>query len=212
MGQKTEFLPSNQLYRTHFLCGFKASWSKFMLCTVHILFGENKADDPNQVEEIKQIATFLAKRSDEPTSWSENIILLGDFKIFDPKDITMSQILSAGFEVPPELQNLPRTNTGTKKRYYDQIAFMPKDMRLQSTGNAGVFDFYNIVYRKEDQELYIDEMGTSYNVTSKGKQRTEAGKALYYKTYWRTDQMSDHLPMWVELKTDFGKEYLEDKK
>jgi hypothetical protein len=31
-----------------------------------------------------------------------------------------------------------------------------------------------------------------------------------YDSYsgWRTYQMSDHLPMWVELQIDFGEEYL----
>jgi hypothetical protein len=30
----------------------------------------------------------------------------------------------------------------------------------------------------------------------------------YYLSTWRTFQMSDHLPLWVELKTDFSDEYL----
>lgn len=33
-------------------------------------------------------------------------------------------------------------------------------------------------------------------------------KTRYYKTYWLTHQMSDHLPMWVELKIDFSRGYL----
>lgn len=28
---------------------------------------------------------------------------------------------------------------------------------------------------------------------------------------WRTYQMSDHLPKWVEVKIDFGEEYLLEK-
>ena len=31
----------------------------------------------------------------------------------------------------------------------------------------------------------------------------------YLKTY-RTHQMSDHLPLWVELKVDFSSQYLVD--
>jgi hypothetical protein len=54
-------------------------------------------------------------------------------------------------------------------------------------------------------------MGEAYNVTSKGKSRDETGKKQYYRTYWRTHQMSDHLPMWMEIKTDFGREYLQEK-
>jgi hypothetical protein len=30
-------------------------------------------------------------------------------------------------------------------------------------------------------------------------------------TYWRTFQMSDHLPMWVELKIDYSDDYLARK-
>jgi hypothetical protein len=33
-------------------------------------------------------------------------------------------------------------------------------------------------------------------------------KATYYKSYWRTFQMSDHLPMWVDLQIDYSQEYL----
>ncbi len=207
-GQKTVFNPSNQLYRTPFLCGFKAGWAKFMLCTVHILFGADKADDPQRAGEIQQIADFLASRSKEVTSWSQNMILLGDFNIYNPEDVTMQQILNADFVIPGELQNLPETNTGAKKRHYDQIAFMPKTKQLESTGRAGVFNFFEYVYKDEDETLYIKDMGESYERTSKGAVRSDAQKRKYYRTYWRTFQMSDHLPMWIELKTDFGREHL----
>lgn len=210
-GKKTVYDPSKQLFRTPFLCGFKSGWAKFMLCTVHIVYGEDKANDPNRIDEIRQIANFLARRSEETTSWSENMILLGDFNIYDPKDDTMAQILNAGFVVPQELQNLPQTNTGSKGRHYDQIAFRPRTHVLETTGNAGVFDFYETIYRAEDENTYIEEMGDAYFVTSKGTERSKALKSQYYKTYWRTYQMSDHLPMWVELRTNFGREYLSGK-
>ena len=147
-GKKATYDPNRQLYRTPFLCGFKAGWAKFMLCTVHMVFGQDKAEDPNRIEEIKRVADFLAKRSEEETSWSKNIILLGDF---------------------------------------------------------------NIVYRQEDEETYVEIMGPAYVKTSKGKDRNKAQKSKYFKTYWRTHQMSDHLPMWIQLKTDFGREYLNDR-
>jgi hypothetical protein len=208
-GKIESYEPSDQLARTPFLCGFKAGWSRFMLCTVHILYGESEAEDPRRVEEIHQIAEALAERGEEKSAWSNNLILLGDFNIFDPSDVTMEQITNAGFVVPEELQDLGGTSTGAKKRHYDQIAFLPMAGRLESTGKAGVFDFYDTVYREEDEETYIGEMGDAYHTTSKGEPRDEAKKAQYYKTYWRTHQMSDHLPMWVELKIDFSKEYLE---
>jgi hypothetical protein len=40
------------------------------------------------------------------------------------------------------------------------------------------------------------------------EQLDDAGKRDYYQKEWRTFQISDHLPMWVELKVDFADEYL----
>lgn len=36
---------------------------------------------------------------------------------------------------------------------------------------------------------------------------TKAGEHGNYKD-WRTYQMSDHLPMWIELRVDFSREYI----
>jgi endonuclease/exonuclease/phosphatase family metal-dependent hydrolase len=33
----------------------------------------------------------------------------------------------------------------------------------------------------------------------------------YYRTYWRTFQMSDHLPMWLELRIDCSAEYFDGR-
>jgi hypothetical protein len=38
--------------------------------------------------------------------------------------------------------------------------------------------------------------------------KTKTGKPGKFKD-WRTYQMSDHLPMWIELRVDFSREYLE---
>jgi len=205
--------PSHQLYRTPFLCGFKAGWERFMLATVHIRYGENDPDDPERVKEISMVADFLAKRAREKSSWSNNIVLLGDFNIFSPEDVTLKAITDNGFVVPDPLQNVPPTNTGKKKRHYDQIAFMPGKGRLQNTGEAGVFNYYEAVFvdAPEDELLYAEAMGEAYHTTSKDNPRSDSGKHTYYRTYWRTHQMSDHLPMWVELKIDYSDEYLKGK-
>ena len=211
IGKKIEFVPAKQLARTPFICGFHSGWSKFMLCTVHILYGKAIKAPKNRVEEIRNISRFLAKRSKDELSWSRNIILLGDFNIFDPSDITMKQIDDAGFTIPEELQSLRGTSVGKRKRKYDQIAFLLQGKYLNPTKEAGVIDYYKSVYRNEDEEVYEKEMGQAYQVSSKGTPRDATGKKQYYRTHWRTHQMSDHLPMWIELKIDFGKEYLKEK-
>jgi hypothetical protein len=51
-------------------------------------------------------------------------------------------------------------------------------------------------------------MGEAFDTTSAGKPRTDSGKTTYFKSFWRTFQMSDHLPMWVDLQIDYAQEYL----
>lgn len=51
--------------------------------------------------------------------------------------------------------------------------------QFQPAGAAGVFDFYDSVYRLEDREDYAAAMGPAYETTAKGTPRTEVGKATY---------------------------------
>jgi endonuclease/exonuclease/phosphatase family metal-dependent hydrolase len=195
-----------QFSRTPYLAGFRSGWTDFVLTTVHILYGGSKANLPARVEEIRQLAKFLKNRATDPAAWSRNVIVLGDFNIFNRDDITMRALLDEGFVIPPELQRVPGTNV-PKNKYYDQIAFRVREDRLNTTGRAGVFDIFETVYRDEDEQLYIPEMEPRYFTTSDGEPRENPTQ--YYRTYWRTHQISDHLPMWVELRINYTEPFLE---
>jgi exonuclease III len=204
---QTIYRPIRQLARTPYLCGFKAGWTNFLLTTVHILYGESVKEDPARVEEIKSLATTMARRAENKFEWSNNIILLGDFNIFDPKDKTFTAITDAGFVVPTELQHLP--SNALKNKFYDQIAFKVRPHRFETTGKAGIFDYYQVVYREEDEAEYAGAMGEAYQKSENSKPRKNPSD--YYKSKWRTYQMSDHLPMWVEIKIDHTEMYLAAK-
>ena len=195
-----------QLARTPYIAGFRSGWTDFVLATVHILYGGSNPNLPERVEEIRQLAKFLKNRSVDPGAWSRNLIVLGDFNIFNRNDVTMAALIEEGFVIPPELQRVPGTNV-PKNKYYDQIAFRVRAERLETTGNAGVFDLFEVVYRDEDEHIYAKEMGERYRTTSDGKPRDNPSQ--YYRTYWRTHQISDHLPMWVELRINYTEPYLE---
>ena len=208
MGRK-KYRPADQLARTPFIVGFRAGWFAFTICTTHIVYGTKAAEDPRRVDEIRLLAQFLAARAKEPLAWAPNMILLGDFNIFSPKDKTMQALLEAGFSVPEGLRKAPSNAPRTK--HYDQIAFITTDVGDQLQGTkGGVFNYYTTVFTDGDQKTYVDDMGPAYLKTSKGKTRDAAGKRRYYGD-WRTYQMSDHLPMWVELSTDFSARYLKQK-
>jgi hypothetical protein len=124
--------------------------------------------------------------------------------MFVPGNATFQELGKAGFVIPEQLQKQP--SSALKARYYDQIAFRVRPGRLETTGKAGVFDYYQTVYRdtEEDKELYRPY----FAAPKEGKAPKDSSQANYYKTYWRTHQMSDHLPMWVELKIDYSDDYL----
>lgn len=200
------FEPAKQLVRTPFIMGFKSGWTKFTLTTVHIYYGDSTKDNPLRVEEINKVAQFLRKKNDDPSESTKNLILLGDFNIFSPEDVTMKAIENAGFKVPEELQDLP--SNIARDKFYDQIAFLVREDRFGTTGKAGVFDFFDLVFREDEELMYAPEMGPGYVTNNKGEPRTDKEKSRYYRD-WRTHQMSDHLPMWVELRIDFSDEYLQ---
>ena len=204
---KTIYQAVSQLARTPFIAGFVSGWTRFFLATVHILYGSGTKDDPERVAEIRQIAQFLRGRTPDEQNWARNMLLLGDFSIFSPEDETMRALLDAEFVIPQEIQQLPSNAPRTK--HYDQIAFRVRPGSLDRTGQAGVFDFFETVFRREDEAVYEPYMGEAYHTTSKGTPRKN--KTSYYETYWRTFQMSDHLPMWVELRIDYSDQYLQDK-
>lgn len=199
-----------QFARTPFMVGLQAGWFRFVLSSIHAYYGISKPNDPTRLAEIKHISEFLAKRSHNDTAWSKNIILLGDFNIFSTDDETFKAIESAGFMIPEQLRTSP-SNVAKKPRHFDQIAFMVDSGVAPTKENpAGVFHFYDDVFLEDDEDDYIEAMGNAYYRNSDGETRDEKQKTRYYNM-WRTHQMSDHNPMWIELKIDFGEEYLQAK-
>ncbi|MCA9079722.1 MAG: endonuclease/exonuclease/phosphatase family protein [Planctomycetaceae bacterium] len=205
--------PQRQLARSPFLCGFEAGYLRFSLCTVHIFYGGNVADDPTRLEEVRTLSEYLVKHVENDNSWARNLVLLGDFNIFSTEDQTFKAMIDAGFYIPPQFAEM--TSNAAEDKHFDQIAFVSRaydeDVVLAriAKSRAGVFNFYDHVYRLEDAEGYADEIGPAYRTRSTGQPRTTGQKQKYYKD-WRSHQMSDHFPMWIELQVDFGEDYLRE--
>ena len=193
-----------QFARTPYCVAFQAEWFKFILTTVHIFYGSTSAADKKKREkEIDTLTSILSKRAKKE---DVSYILLGDFNIPTVGDDTMKALEKYGFSVPADIKQHPSDLGATK--HYDQIAFNLKiDDKMtvfsQNQQKAGAFNFSKTVFTKDDLDLY-----RKYFVDKTvGKSEQEIEK--YYLNTWRTYQMSDHLPLWVELKIDFSNQYLE---
>lgn len=206
-------LPSNslkggpqQFARTPFIASFQAGWLKINLTTVHIYYGSGTTGIERRKEEIRRLTKLLADRakSDIDSDADSFFIVLGDFNIVGPDHETMDALKTNDFEIPEPLQKVPGSNVKQDKSY-DQIALWngKSDHRDSHTRfiphRAGVFDFFDVVYRTDEEDIYRPFM-------------CKPGSTESYGSYasWRTHQMSDHLPMWVELHIDFAQKYLDE--
>lgn len=207
-------LPTNKLIldeyqfaRTPFCVAFQAGWFKFHLATVHIYYGKSSGIDPRRVAEIGSIAKYLSNRSKKEDT---NYILLGDFNIPKCGDQMMQALEKNGFSIPACIKEHPSDLGATK--HYDQIAF---NLKLDETmtvfsekdQQAGAFNFTKSVYTPTDLNTYRQYFD-SKNTDGKTEKQIED----YYLSKWRTFQMSDHLPLWAELKIDFSNQYLKRMK
>lgn len=189
--------------RSPYIVGFRAGWFKFTICSSHLMYGDAVAEQPQRIKEMEELVRLLKKRINAKDRWAKNSILLGDFNIFkaakEEADSTF-KAFSAVFKKPEMLEGDLDKSNAERTKPYDQIGFLSPDLEAgnqMKTAKAGVFDFFQSVYRldSEDETAYRPLWGKS---------------SLKYKQ-WRTFKMSDHLPKWVEVKIDFGVDYLAKK-
>lgn len=200
-----------QFARTPFLVAFQSGWFRFSLCTVHIYYGRDSgAKLKRRIAEIEQLVQFFANRQDREAkdaasgAQAENYILLGDFNVVSPEHQTMTALQSHGFTVPDAISG--RKVRADGDHFYDQIAVRVLDPRFRVV-TGGIVDMYADVFRdtEEDRSIYAPLMPAEAPEEEGEKKATQEG--LYRK--WRTWQMSDHAPLWVEIETDFTDDYLE---
>jgi endonuclease/exonuclease/phosphatase family metal-dependent hydrolase len=198
----TEEKPLPQFSRTPYLVGFQAGWFKFNLCTVHIFYGKDTGPlFERRVTEIANLSEFFSKRAEKE---DENFILLGDFNILSHEDRTMQALLKGGFKLPEALLKLPGSNL-KRDKFYDQIVYREGKNLVKFTGNAGVFNFFDVIYNDDDKDLYYEDFKNL--MAANGKPNDEATYQKKIKE-WKTYQMSDHLPLWVEFDINYSEDYL----
>ncbi|MEM9547844.1 MAG: TIR domain-containing protein [Bacteroidota bacterium] len=184
-----------QISRTPYLVEFIFNNAKIHFCNVHIHFGGSSgARLQRRLDEIETTTKVLKRKIDESTSMS-HLVLLGDMNVVSPNHETMKIIKESGFFIPDTSINQP-TNMSQNK-YYDQIAFTTRmdsfDFNILSGGSL---NFYEHVYREEDQLMYEPIFRRLYR---EGREPKTDGEVSKYYRRWKSGQMSDHLVKWVEI-------------
>ena len=207
--------------RSPFFAAFQAGWFRFTLCTVHIAEGrdgntaaENRA---LRAAEIRAVGRELVTRAEED---GEVYFLLGDMNIERDDDEIMAALRDTGMTVPAFG---PTNLTGT--RHFDKIAFTVEGDGERKTELLGFgrFDWRDAVFgprqrvpdgdpdgieRLGDADLidHYERQIQDHRAAEKFAPMKKFREDYQQKT---TYEMSDHLPIWVEVRTDFSDAYLD---
>jgi len=192
--------------RNPYIGSFSCGEIDFVLANVHLYFGKfqqsSKEKDrlkyARRVLEIHALAKWAKDRSVGGNAWDKDIILLGDmnvpnvehneatFKALEEFSWTSVDFYNdTNMAQPESLSRIGGSNLGNDKTY-DQIAFAPTALKNRIS-NYGVFDFDAAIFESKWSSLL------------KMHSHSKAVKA--FNAYLR-HYVSDHRPIWVELKTD----------
>ena len=175
-----EYVSQFDWWRKPYIASFSAGNFDFVLMSVHIRWGKNKSD---RIKPLKLLAKWIDKRSRDIHGTDNDIILMGDFNIPKIDDDLYNAVTSKGLKAPEALLKLEHGSNLAKNKRYDQILHHPSFNKC-FTDKGGIVDFYTGGVKK----LYPNK---------------ELTKSAF------TYQLSDHLPLWIQVDVDTEKEKLD---
>ncbi len=196
-----EIQPAEQLARPPLLAAFRSGDWEFQVCTTHIVWaGSARSGDAlsRRLREVRNLGQYLRARARHDQT---DLLLMGDFQLERLGSPIHQALLEGGVQLPESVLLPAHVVPG---RYYSLIGFVSsaREMPLaDGAPPAGVVQVYEHVLRDEDLARFAR---TAAYRASRPAARPIAGlrkPADRLRDYqrWRTYQMSDHLPLWVEL-------------
>lgn len=129
--------------------------------------------DKGRTKELKEFAAWVAGLHAMDRCFDKDIIVMGDFNVPDLTGTMFKALTGTGLRIPKALKGTPGSNLGQAK-HYDQILHLaPEEKFFANCG--GVLDFYAGDHKPLFPGLTKDKF---------------------------TYQLSDHLPLWIQIQTD----------
>jgi len=175
-----EYIPKVSFWRPPYLASFRAGNFDFILLATHVRWGGD--NEKARLPELTLLADWVGAREKERFVFDKDLIVLGDFNIPDRESPLFKAITRRGLKVPDALLGTHGTNLAADKRY-DQILHL-QAFTKSFTNHGGSLDFF----QKDYKSLY-----------------PRAGLSQLEFTF----EMSDHLPLWVQINTDNDDEQLD---
>jgi len=178
-----EYVSDITFWRSPFMASFQAGDFDLILLTVHIRWGANETE---RIKDLTLLADWVDARVKEKTGWDKDILVMGDFNIPSLKSPLYKAVSAKGLEMIPALAKVDVGSNLEKNKRYDQVLHYSQFTNA-TMAKAGVLDFY--IDEASIPALYVKNPPTKSKFTY---------------------QMSDHLPIWVQLKTDVDTEKLDE--
>ncbi len=178
-----EYVAAITFWRSPFLVSFQAGDFDFILLSAHIRWGDAEA---SRAVELSLLADWVDKRVKEKHGWDKDIIVMGDFNIPSLDSPLYEAVCSKGLKMIDALAKDDLGSNLEKNKRYDQILHYTQ-FTSAFTESGGVLDFF--IDEESIPKLYVEDPPSKRDFTY---------------------EMSDHLPIWVQLRTDTDAERLDE--
>ena len=176
-----EYVAINSFWRAPYLCSFRSGNFDFLAVAMHARWGDGI--EGRRVE-LQMLADWLDTRFKSKYVEDNDLLVMGDFNIPKLDDALFKALTSSGLKIPKQLKQLKAGDTVVggsnlgKDARYDQILHRPT-VPEHFCNNGGVLDFFI-------DDAHIDELFPGKN----------------YSRSKFSFQMSDHLPIWIQINVD----------
>jgi len=169
--------PKFSWWRKPYMASFKAGSFDFVALSVHIQWG-TKAGRKKALEELAKWVKSYVK---DEYRVDRDIILMGDFNIDSFKSELYRAISKYGLRAPDAIIQSEFGSNLAKGKRYDQILHHPIQTGSVFTDHGGVVDYYKGNYKSLLPYKHLTKDKFTY-------------------------ELSDHLPLWVQLNIDTADE------
>ena len=166
-------------WRSPYMASFSAGNFDFILLAAHIRWGGSTND---RIPPLRELAKWVDKRAKDKHVVDNDIIVMGDFNIPKIDDPLYQAITSKGLSIADVLRGTDHGSNLAGNKHYDQILHYKRRTNT-FTGRGGVLDFYTDPSNGDWRGLFPEN------------EYAEMTKTRF------TYEMSDHLPLWIQLDT-----------
>lgn len=176
-----EYVSEGSFWRAPYMASFQSGNFDFVVLVSHIRWGDSV---PARAAELARLADWIEAKRLEKSKEDKDLIVMGDFNIDDNTGVLFKAMTKHGLRIPTALQQQEFGTNLQKDKRYDQILHHPIYSDNFSK-KGGILDFF------------VDE--STIPILFAG------GMTKEDYTY----QMSDHLPLWMQVNVDIDQHQLD---